>query len=100
MQTVPLKLLTVIAEAVLEERLLRDLREHGTKGYTLDQVRGEGSRGVHASEWEGRNIKVETIVTDEAAQSFLLHLSREYFPKYAVIAYVQDVQVVRGEKYT
>jgi len=100
MQTVPLKLLTVIAEAVLEERLLRDIRERGAKGYTLDNVRGEGSRGVRATEWEGKNIKVETIVDAATADKILDHLAKHYFPRYAVIAYIHDVGVVRGDKYT
>lgn len=100
MQLTHLKLVTVIAEAVLEERLLEDIRRLGATGYSLTEVRGEGSRGIHASDWEGRNIRVETLVGAATADRILQHLADDYFPFYAVVAYMTDVQVVRGEKYS
>jgi nitrogen regulatory protein P-II 2 len=99
MQTVQLKCVTIIGEAVLQDRLTREIRERGAKGYTLTEVRGEGSRGVRASEWEGKNIKIETLVSAEAADAILALLAEEYFPHYAVVAYVETVEVVRGDKY-
>lgn len=99
MQTVALKLVTIVAEAVLEERLLREIRERGARGYTISGVRGEGSRGVRASEWEGQNIKIETLVSAEVADRLLAHLAEHYFVYYAVVAYAQTVEVVRGDKY-
>ncbi len=99
MKTVPLKEVTIVAEALLEERLLREIRELGAHGYTVGQVRGEGSRGVRASEWEGKNVRIETLVSAEVADRILAHIAEEYFEHYAVVAYLSDVQVVRGEKY-
>ncbi len=99
MKTVPLKEVTIVAEALLEERLLREIRELGAQGYTVGQVRGEGSRGVRASEWEGKNVRIETLVSAEVADRILTHIAEEYFEHYAVVAYLSDVQVVRGEKY-
>lgn len=99
MKTHPLKLVTIVAEAVLEERLIQTLETAGARGWTLAQVRGEGSRGVRASEWEGRNVRVETLVSPEVADRLMDVLAERYFPHYAVVAYVQDVEVVRGEKY-
>ncbi|ACO46683.1 hypothetical protein DEDE109153_16075 [Deinococcus deserti] len=99
MKTVILRRVTVIAEALLEERLVRDLRRFGSRGHTISDVRGQGSRGVRASEWEGRNVQLETIVSPQVAQALLEYLAATYFEHYAVIAYVQDVEVVRGEKY-
>jgi nitrogen regulatory protein PII len=98
-KTVTLKRVTVIAEAVLEERLIRELKELGAKGYTVSQVRGEGSRGVRASDFEGQNIRLESIVSPEVAERILAQLAERYFTHYAVIAYVDTVEVVRGEKY-
>lgn len=99
MRTVPLKLITVIAEAVLEDHLLREFRKLGARGYSLSEVRGEGTRGVHAIDWEGRNLKIEMLVSAEVADRILEHVADTYFEHYAVVAYVQDVEVVRGEKY-
>jgi len=94
-----LRRVTIIAEAILEETLVRDVRGSGAKGFTITEARGEGSRGIRASEWEGHNIKLETIVSPEVEDRLLTRLASAYFPNYAVIAYVEDVQVVRGDKY-
>jgi nitrogen regulatory protein PII len=99
MKTVGLKKVTIVAEALLEERLLRELRGLGARGWTLGEVRGEGSRGVRASEWEGRNVKIESLVSAEVAERVLAHVAEAYFAHYAVVAYVESVEVVRGDKY-
>jgi nitrogen regulatory protein P-II 2 len=99
MATVPLKLLTIVAEAILEPQLVSDLLRLGASGYSVGQVRGEGSRGVRASEWEGSNVRIETIVPTDVADAILKHVAGRYFEHYAVIAYTSDVDVVRGEKY-
>lgn len=100
MQTVPLKLVTIIAEAFLEDKLVREVKKLGARGYTITQSRGEGSRGVRASEWEGGNIRLEAIVSSPVAERILERLAEVYFENYAVIAYVETVEVVRGDKYT
>jgi nitrogen regulatory protein P-II 2 len=100
MRTEPLKLVTIIAEAILEERLCGDLRRLGARGYSIGTVRGEGSRGVRATEWEGKNIRIESIVGEDVADAIVTHVATEYFTNFAVIVYVSDVTVVRGSKYT
>jgi nitrogen regulatory protein PII len=100
MALVTLKLVTIIAEGFLEEKLIREVKKLGAKGYTVTPARGEGSRGVRASEWEGGNIRLECIVSQAVAEKIVARLTEVYFTNYAVIAYLQDVQVVRGDKYT
>ncbi|MCX7782254.1 MAG: transcriptional regulator [Meiothermus sp.] len=100
MALVSLKLVTIIAEGFLEEKLVREVKKLGAKGYTITPARGEGSRGVRASEWEGNNIRLETIVSPAVAEKILARLAEVYFANYAVIAFVENVEVVRGEKYT
>ncbi|CAN5810136.1 MAG: transcriptional regulator [Gemmatimonadetes bacterium] len=99
MNTTKLRKVTIIAEAVLEDRLLREVRELGSRGYTLTAVSGEGSRGVRASEWEGKNVQIEVLVSAEVADRLLDHLAANYFEHYAVVAYVVEVEVVRGDRY-
>lgn len=100
MALVTLKLVTIIAEGFLEEKLIREVKKLGAKGYTITPARGEGSRGVRASEWEGGNIRLECIVSSAVAEKIVNHMAEVYFTNYAVIAYLQDVEVVRGDKYT
>lgn len=100
MALVSLKLVTIIAEGFLEEKLIREVRRLGAKGYTVTPARGEGSRGVRASEWEGGNIRLECIVSPEVAEKIVKRLAEAYFTNFAVIAYLESVEVVRGDKYT
>lgn len=99
MKTTKLKLITIVTERILENRLLRKIEELGAKGYTLTQATGKGSRGVRASEWEGPDTRIETLVSEEVADAILESIAEDYFEHYAVIVFAQDAEVVRGEKY-
>lgn len=94
-----MKRVTIITEAVITEKLQEDLIRLGASGYTTTKAEGRGSRGVRASDWEGRNSKIETVVTNEVADMILNWLSDHYFEHYAVIAYAHTVEVIRGDKF-
>jgi len=99
MNTVPLKLLTIVAEPILETRLTADLKEMGASGFTVTDSRGEGSRGIRTGDVPGSGIRIETVVSEEVSSRILDFIARHYFQSYAVIAFVSTVDVVRGEKY-
>jgi nitrogen regulatory protein PII len=99
MHTVTLKLVTIVAERLFREQVQEELRKIGAKGFTVTDAVGQGSRGVHASEWEGRNVRIETVVSPEVADRIVEHVAERYFEHYAVIVWVQSVDVVRGDKY-
>lgn len=94
-----LKLVTIVAEAVLEERILRDLRRCGARGYTITAAHGEGTQGRHSDDWAGRHQRIETLVTPAVAEKILEHVAGAYFRDFAVIAYAVDAQVVRADKF-
>lgn len=96
---VTLSKLTIVAERLLKDQLLDLIRKEGAKGFTMSAVEGEGSRGVRASDWEGRNVQIETIVTAAIADQILDKLSEEYFDDFAIIAWVVDVKVLRRSKF-
>lgn len=99
MDTVALKLVTIVAEPVLEERLVEALHRLGASGHTVTSVHGAGSRGMRASDPPGEGVRIEVVVSASVADRILEHVATQYFPHYAVIAFVGDVRVVRGEKY-
>jgi nitrogen regulatory protein P-II 2 len=99
MNTHTLTLLTIVAETLLKDRLIHEVRQAGAKGFTITEVSGEGSRQRRVSEILGDNIKVEVITKREVAESILDVLQRDFFPRYAVVAYMSEVQVVRENKY-
>ncbi len=39
-------------------------------------VEGEGSRGIRASEWEGRNVQLDTLVSPEVADTIMDEVAR------------------------
>jgi nitrogen regulatory protein PII len=99
MHSVALKLVTIVAEPVLEEQITTSLRALGARGYTVGDVHGAGSRGMRASDPPGEGVRIETVVSPEVAERILERVAEQYFPHYAVIAFVTTVEVVRGDKY-
>jgi nitrogen regulatory protein P-II 2 len=96
---IPLRKVTIIAERVLRDDLITLIKERGASGWTLTMVEGEGSRGIRASEWEGRNIQLDTLVSSEVAEKIMDEVGRRYFKDWSVIVYVADVEVLRKDKY-
>lgn len=97
--TTPHRLVTVIAERSVRDRLLDALHELGATGHTIHDVHGEGSRGAHVALDDRPSVKIETIVTAPVAEAIVAHVAERYFQHHAVIVYVQEVAVVRGSKY-
>lgn len=72
----------------------------GASGYTLGDATGQGSRGLRSTTIvDGENLRLETVVSAEVADRLLDALARDYFPHYAVVAWIADVAVVRGGKF-
>ena len=84
---------------IIAERVLRDDLIELAKGWTLAMVEGEGSRGIRASEWEGRNVQLDTLVSPEVADAIMDEVGSRYFKDWSVIVYVADVEVLRKDKY-
>lgn len=99
MNTHTLTLLTIVAEALLKDRLIHEVRHAGAKGFTITEVSGEGSRQRRVSEILGDNIKIEVIAKQETADKILTTLQKDFFPRFAVVAFMSEVQVVREDKY-
>ena len=99
MQTVPYRLVTIVAERTVRDRLLAAIHRLGATGHTLQEVQGEGSRGLHGATWERPSVKIETIATAEVAERIADHVAERYFQHHSVIVYLQDVEVLRGSKY-
>ncbi len=90
-----LNLLTIIAEEALSVTIEKEIQQLGAKGYTSSNVSGKGLSGVRDNQWEGENIKIETVVSEDSCKKILKHLEEKYFDRYALIAFYHPVQVVR-----
>ncbi len=100
MQQFPRRLLTIVTEAVLERELVTEIEALGVRGYTITDARGKGSRGRRQSDWaqEG-NIRVEVVCEAELAERVAGHLRDRYYDHYAMVLFLQDVSVLRPDKF-
>jgi nitrogen regulatory protein PII len=97
--TSPMKKISIVLERVLKNEIIDLIKAQGAKGWTLTEVNGEGSRGMRASEFEGRNFQIDTIVNEACAGRILEQLSAKYFKNWSLVVYLSDIQVLRAEKY-
>jgi nitrogen regulatory protein PII len=96
----PMKLVTIICESILEERVVELLRQSGAHGHTAFDVRGSGNQGERTADMlESGNVQIETIVQPAVAEAVLQKLRDELFHDYAMIAYESEVRVMRPEKF-
>ncbi|WP_290651974.1 DUF3240 family protein [Aquisalimonas sp.] len=94
------KLLTVITEQALERQLVQCVMDHGARGYTLTEARGQGRRGVRSADFEQvGNIRLEVICEEDVARQIAETLHKKYFDDFAMVLYLQDVEVLRSEKF-
>jgi nitrogen regulatory protein P-II 2 len=100
MNTHPMKLVTIVCEAHAREAVTDLLRKAGAHGWTLFSVEGDGSQGHRPADIpEFANIQVEVIVQPPVAEKLLETLARDFFPRYAMIAFESDVRVLRPGKF-
>lgn len=99
MNTAERQLVTIIAEAVVESKLIDDVKRCGAKGWSIGHVRGEGVTGAHTLDLTGPSVRLETVVTDGVADVILTMLAEHYFDRYAVVAWVSPVRVARPGRF-
>ena len=86
-------LVTIIGEAVLQDRLIKLLTELDVSGYTLVPAKGAGSHGRRVGDITGynTNIEVKTVVASEVSDKIFEAL-RPLQNTYAIIAFRQTVE--------
>lgn len=86
-------LVSVIGEAVLQDRLIQLLTSLGVSGYTIIPAQGAGSHGKRMGDIAGynTNIEVKTIVTLELSDRLLKEL-KPLQATYALIVFRQTVE--------
>lgn len=100
MHTKRRKLLTIVTEALLEQRMVKDLERLGAHGYTITDARGKGGRGVRDAGWESSgNIRIEVVCESTTATAIAEHLKEHYYDNYAMILFIGEVEVLRPEKF-
>lgn len=100
MNTHPMKLVTIICEALARERVLRILVEEGARGHTAFPVEGLGATGSRVADIEDfANIQIEVVVPPPVAERVLARLQRDMMLHFAMIVYETDIRVLRQDKF-
>ena len=94
-----MKCLTIVTESLIEQRIADDLRTCGALGWTITPARGVGPSNRRVSELEGGNSRFDVLVDDSVCARIWDVLERDYFPDYAVTAWLSTVEVARPERY-
>jgi hypothetical protein len=100
MEQFPRRLLTIVTEAVLERELVAEFEALGVRGYTITDARGKGGRGRRQSDWaQESNIRIEIVCDGALAERVAARLRERYYDHYAMILFLQDVSVLRPDKF-
>lgn len=85
-------LVTIIGEAVLQDRLIRLMTTLGVSGYTIIPAQGAGSHSRRMGDTAGynTNIEIKTVLTTELSDKILEEL-KPLQSNHALIAFRQIV---------
>ncbi len=99
MQMAKLKLLTIVAEEILKDRLIKKVQELGATGCSYHRTQGVGSRSTRHNDMFGENLQMKIVCSAEVAEKILKYIADNYFETYAIVAWLGDVEVMRGDDY-
>ncbi len=95
-----MKLINIVANAALEERLINIAEAHGTSGYTILEARGAGSAGLQTGALEGgSNILFMLIISASRLDEMMVDIEKLMKRGHHLACFVSDTQVMRREKY-
>ncbi len=98
-ETARVSLVTVIAVFELEERLVKDLKALGVKGYTSGHVNGRGLHGHRmAGLVDAPNLHLEMLVAPTLARRILERIVAKYDGQ-PIMAYVREVEAIPKEHF-
>ncbi len=86
-------LVTIIGEAVLQNRLVNLLQTIGVSGYTIIPAQGAGSHGKRMGDVAGynTNVEIKSIVTQEESEQLFENLE-QFQTTHALIVFRQKVE--------
>lgn len=99
------KRVSIVTEKLNEREIERIVEQAGAKGYTVFEGSGKGSHGLKTRDRPSMVdafslVKIEVIVADrETAEAIAERVADTYFRDYAGIVYIDDVEVLRREKF-
>ena len=98
-ETVKLKLVSVIGSFHLADGIASQLRALGVRGYTQSKADGWGAPGTRKSGFiDGANVRIDTLVDTALAGTILRTIVANYAGQ--VVAYAVDAEAVPSSRFT
>jgi nitrogen regulatory protein P-II 2 len=99
MQLHPMKMITVVGEEVLRDPIVRKILELGATGCSYHSTQGRGTTAARHNDVFSANFQLKAVCPPAVAEAILTFLAEQYFQRYAVVAWLSDVEVVRPEHF-
>ncbi len=100
MKLFPVKLLTITCETLAQKNVIDILHKFEVSGYTIYEVEGDGSKGLRGKGFQSeKNVKIEVVLGERKLQDIVEEIARTLFSDFTIIVYVNDIGVVRPEKF-
>ncbi len=93
------KLVTIVCEPVLSTSLVTTIRSLGATGFTISEVRGEGSGEKNSGEVPNEKVKIEVVADADLGKEIMNEIAKNYFANYSLIVYASEIEVIRQEKF-
>ncbi len=93
------KVVTIICEPVLAQSIVKLSKKLGASGFTMTDVKGEGSGEKRSGEIPDEKVKIEIVATSDLAAKVMNEVAKAYFNNYSIIVYSSDISVIRGGKF-
>ncbi|MEL6322961.1 MAG: hypothetical protein AAGJ29_07650 [Pseudomonadota bacterium] len=97
--------ITIIAERLLQKRLIQKIEDAGAKGYTIVDGGGKGEQFVRPGDRASvvnafSIIRIEAVFADAApARSVARDITETLFKEYSGIVYLSPIEILRQEKF-
>lgn len=99
------KKVVIITEKLILDGVIKIVERAGATGYTVFATGGKGSRGVRTEDRPRvvdafANVQIDVIVrSEEVANKIADEVAATYFQNYSGITYIQDVEVLRPQRF-
>ena len=96
----PLRRLTVVTAASLEDELTSEFIRRGATGFTAVPCSGAGRQALAESpNKRNSQIRVEVVVSPRVAEEILEYLRKDVLPSHKAMVCMETVEVVRSERF-
>ncbi len=93
------RLVTIVCEPVLGPAVIELIKLFGASGFTVTDVRGEGSGEKSSGEVPEQKLKIEVIADATLAKKIKGEIAAIYFENYSIIVYSSDISILRSSKF-